>query len=239
MEPEQTVQVESVKPMSAITGVLKVLFQPREVFNCLKVQSNWILPFIIVLIVIGVVIYLRFPLDLLDLPERLGKIPGLSEEQKAMIIEQAPNGIVRSVALGSVFGMLFLFVVAAVYFFVANIFLGGVGKFSKMLSIVGLSWMVILPQYLVKLPPMLAKKTIEIQTDLSLFLSSSLEDSFLYNLFSQIDVFSFWKVFLIGTGMAIVYNFTFRKALVSSLAVWGIFILVISMFSSFIKLGMG
>jgi hypothetical protein len=238
LEQMETTALEQPKSMSALSGVTKVLFSPRQVFDSVREKPNWILPLCVVVILTVIVGYIVFPVALAELPERLKEIPQLTEEQKQQALEQAQGGLVLGSVIDTAILIILYFVIAGVFFFVANILLGGEGKFTQTLSITGLSQLVMIPEDLIKVPLILAKQTLRVHTDLSLFLPSALEGSFIFRLFSQLDIFTFWKVFLIGMGIAIVYKFATKKAMTAVFTVWGIYVLIAALMGKFLKFGM-
>jgi hypothetical protein len=241
LEPEQTPQVESVKPMSAPSGVLRILFQPREVFTSVQTKANWLLPFIILIVLTLVATIVLSPTIKTEVLNNIASNPDISEEQRAQVVEQVSGGLTLPAIMipGLLYEILAFFVIAAVFFFVASIMFGAEGKFVQMMSITGLALMVSVPETIVKLPMMLARQTMKVHTDLALFLPLSMEKSFVYSLLGHIDIFSIWKVYLIGLGMAVVFKFAQKKSLTASFVVWGIYVLVASALGRFLNFGMG
>ena len=241
MEPEQSVQVESVKPMSAVSGVLKVLFQPREVFASVQSKANWLLPLIILIILTLIATVVLYPTIKTEVLNNIANNPDISDEQRAQVVEQVSGSLTLPAIMipGLLYEILAFFVIAAVFFFVASIMFGAEGKFVQMISVTGLSLMVSIPETVIKLPLMLARQTMKVHTDLALFLPLSMEKSFIYSLLGHIDIFSIWKVYLIGLGMAVVYKFAPKKALTASFVVWGIYVLLASVLGRFLNFGMG
>ena len=240
MEQPQITGVQTSEPMSALSGVLKVLFQPRVVFASLQSKPNWVLPLVIFLVLTVVATVILYPIILSDILANISSNPDFTEEQRGTAVEQVTSRL--SLPVIAVPGILYqafaFFAIAAVFFFVANILLGGEGKFVQMLSVTGLSLLVSIPEDLIKVPMILAKKTMKIHTDLALFLPSSMEDNLFYNLLSHLDIFNFWKVYLIGLGMAVLYKFSLKKSMTAGFVVWGVYILTASMLGKFLSFGM-
>lgn len=240
MEQQQVAEVESIREMSALSGVLKILFQPREVFASLRVKPNWVLPLVIFLALAVVVTIILYPTIHSEIIGNIINNPDLSEEQRTQVMEQVSGRITLAWVLipGVAYQAIAFFAIAGVFFFVATILLAGEGRFVQMLSVAGLSLLVSVPEDLVKVPMMLAKKTMKIHTDLALFLPVSMEKSFLYNLFSQFDIFSLWKVYLISLGMAVLYKFSLKKSMTASFVVWMIYVVIAGVMGSFLHFGM-
>jgi hypothetical protein len=241
LEQALTGETEQPKPMSSFSGALKVLFAPGKVFASIREKPNWILPLIIFLVLASAATMILFPTIRTEILNNITSNPDLSEERRALIMEQASSRLTLGWILvpGLLFQAISFFAIGAVFFFVGNILLGGEGKFSQMLSVTGLAQLVAVPEHLIKVPMILAKHTMKVHTDLSLFLPVSMEDNFLFKLFSQLDLFSFWKVFLIGLGMAVLYKFTTKKSMTAAFVVWGIYIIIAAVMGKFIHLGMG
>ena len=241
MEQTPAATVEQSQQMSALSGVLQVLFAPSKVFASVRQMPNWILPLIIFTALVVIVTLILYPTIRTEILNNVTNNPDLNEEQRAQLVEQVSGRLTLGWILGPglVFQLIIYFVVAAVFFFVANILMGGEGNFPQLLSITGLSQMVMIPEDLVKVPIILAKQTIKVHTDLSLFLPTSMEESFVLRLLSQLDIFTFWKVFLIGLGTAVVYKFTNKKAMTAAFVIWGIYILLAALMGKFLNFGMG
>src|SRR5574341_128925 len=241
LEQALTGEAEQLKPMSSFSGVLKLLFAPSKVFASIREKPNWVLPLIIFLALVAAATLILFPTIRAEILSNITSNPDLSEERRALIMEQASARLTLFWIMvpGLVFQTISFFAIGAVFFFVGNILLGGEGKFTQMLSITGLAQLVAIPEHIVKVPMILAKHTMKVHTDLSLFFPVSMEDNFLYKLFSQLDLFSFWKIYLIGLGMAVLYKFTTKKSMTAAFVVWGIYMIIASVLLKFINLGMG
>ncbi len=241
MEQMETTAPEQPKSMSALSGVTRVLFSPRQVFDSVREKPNWILPLVILILVISIVTPIIFPTIRTEILANITNNPDYSDEQKAQILEQVSGRITLAWILipGLLYQVISFFVMAAVFFFVANILMGGEGKFAPMLSVTLLSQLVTIPEDLIKVPLILAKQTVKVHTDLSLFLPSSMDESFLFKLLSQLDIFGFWKIYLVGLGMAVLYKFTLKKSMTAAFTVWGIYVLIAALMGKFLKFGMG
>jgi len=241
LEQALTGEAEQPKPMSSFSGVLKVLFAPSKVFASLREKPNWILPLIIFLALVAAATLILFPTIRTEILNNITSNPDISEEQRAVIMEQASSRLTLGWIMvpGLIFQFIAFFAIGAVFYFVGSILLGGEGKFSQILSVTALAQIVAIPEHLVKVPMILAKHTMKVHTDLSLFFPVSMEDNFLFKLFSQLDLFAFWKVYLIGLGMAVLYKFTTKKSMTAAFVVWGIYIFIAAVMGKFIHLGMG
>ncbi|MCI0531449.1 MAG: YIP1 family protein [candidate division Zixibacteria bacterium] len=241
MEPQSSMDVQPQNGISALAGVVQFLFKPREVFSSLKQKSNWILPLVVLVVLAVAVTNVIYPVLKSSALTSITERPNLTEEQKTTIVEQMADsfwmGRAWMTMAGVIGTLLLIFIVAAVFYFVANVLMGGSGSYLKMLSVTSLSYLVAIPENIVATPLILAKNTMKIHTDLALFLPVSMDQSFIYRLLGHLNVFTFWKVYLIGLGISVLYGFTLKKSLTATLTVWLIYVILASVLGGFLNFG--
>ena len=222
------------KPMGGAAKVLNLFFEPKKVFESLRIKPTWLVPFIIIsLLGIGF-FYTTYPYIMNQQVERIRDNDRIPEEQKQTIIDKmtenshppvwqlflAPAGTIVTLAL-----------VALILFFVFNVILGGDSTFRRVFSVYCYSSLIGIPTMIVKYPLIMLKKDINVQTSLALLLSADSKNSFLYSVLSSFDIFTIWQVILLALGMGIIYRFSTKKSFSAVLVLWIIWVLAKSALS--------
>jgi hypothetical protein len=112
---------------------------------------------------------------------------------------------------------------AGVFMFVGNVILGGETKFKIPFSVVCWSGIVTLLSSIVNVPLMLSRGNMASPTSLA-FLGGEDKGSPIYFLLSQLDLFYFWWLAVLGIGFAAVYKFANQKGIITVFACWAVFI---------------
>lgn len=223
------------KPMGGASKVANIFFQPRKVFESLKIKPTWLVPFIIVTLLGMFFYYCAYPIIMSEQVAKIQANEKIPEEQKQVIIERMGGGDhppLWQLGLTPLGGLIYLLIASAVIFFVFNVLLGGGSAFRRVFSVFCYSALVGIPATIVKLPLTLAKKSTDVQTSLALLLSADAKETFLYKIFSSFDIFAIWQVILVSMGMAVVYKFTPKKSYTTVFVLWIIWVFLKSGLSS-------
>ena len=102
---------------------------------------------------------------------------------------------------------------------VANIVLGGGGAFNKVFTITSFAYMPSVIEYVIKTPIQYLTDNMMIFTGLGV-LGVGEQGEFLNSFLAGIDLFAFWRVFLVAVGMGILYNKSTKTALIAMTALW-------------------
>ncbi|MCU0606239.1 MAG: hypothetical protein MUF78_02165 [Candidatus Edwardsbacteria bacterium] len=97
--------------------------------------------------------------------------------------------------------------------------------------------MVNLPSSLVRVPLILAQETIKVQTSLALILPPEMEESFIYRLLAQVDVFTLWMLFVMATGYSVFTGLDRRRSYAATYGAWGLWALVAAALGGMFKFG--
>jgi hypothetical protein len=234
---EQT--ISSIQPEEQIMGgaskVLNVFFEPKKVFESLKIKPTWLVPFIIVALLGMGSFYFTFPYIMDQQVERIMENERIPEQQKDRIVEQLKEKAhppLWQMALAPAGSLVALVVVAAVLFFVFNVLLGGDSTFRRVFSVYCYSSLIAIPALIVKLPLIMTKRTIDIQTSLAVLLSPESKGSFVHSILSSFDIFTIWQVILVSLGLGLMYKYSTQKALTTVVIIWLIWIFAKSGLSS-------
>jgi len=222
------------KTLGGASKIINLFFEPKKVFESLKIKPTWLVPFIIVCILGMGYYYYAYPFIM---GEQIAKIQAnekIPEEQKQAIVEKMGSEHPPAWQLGitPLGGLIYLLIASAVFLFVFNVLLGGDSTFRRVFSVYCYSALVGIPETIVKLPLTLAKKSINVQTSLALLLSPDVKETFLYRLFASVDIFAIWQMILVSMGMAVMYKFTPKKSYTTVFVIWIVWIFLKSGLSS-------
>ncbi|MGB8658424.1 MAG: Yip1 family protein [Candidatus Zixiibacteriota bacterium] len=216
------------KPMGGASKVFNIFFEPRKVFESLRIKPTWLVPFIIAALLGIGFFYYTYPFIMNQQVEKIRDNDKIPDEQKQMIIEKMTE---RShppfwqLGLAPAGTLVVLAIVAGVLFLVFNVLLGGDSSYRRVFSVYAYSSLVAIPETIVKFPLIMIKKDSGVQTSLALLLSASDKNSFLYRVLASFDVFTIWEVILISLGMGVLYKYSTKKSLTTVLVLWIIWIL--------------
>ncbi len=217
------------KPMGGASKVINIFFEPRKVFESLKIKPTWLIPFIIVALLGIGFFYYTYPFIMAQQVEKIQENEKIPEEQKERIIEkmtEKDHPPIWQLAIAPVGTLVSVVVVAAVLFFVFNVLLGGDSSFRRVFSVYTYSSLIAIPAMIVKFPLIMMKGNLNVQTSLALLLSINQKDTFLYNVLSGFDIFTIWQVILISMGLGILYKYSTKKAFTAVFILWIIWILL-------------
>jgi hypothetical protein len=223
------------KTMGGASKILNLFFEPKRVFESLKIKPTWLVPFIIVALLGMSFYYFAYPMIISEQIAKIKANEKIPAEQKEAIIEKMQgtgHPPVWQLGISPIGMLVYLAVASAVLFFVFNVLLGGDSSFRKVFSVYCYSALVGIPATIVKLPLTLVKKSADVQTSLALLLSPDVKEKFLYKVFSSFDIFVIWQVILISMGMGVLYKYSTKKAFTAVLVLWVIWIFLKSGLSS-------
>ncbi|MFH1212712.1 MAG: YIP1 family protein [Candidatus Neomarinimicrobiota bacterium] len=224
----------------SIFGKITATFwEPSVTFRALQVKSGWldiVVPLILIVLVSLASTPYVTPLALDEQKARIEKSERLSDEQKTVAIERIDNqkDSIRLYIMGPVFLVLRTVVVAAVLIFIGNFLLGGEVKYKTSLAITAYASLVDIVASAVKVPLILAQQTIQVYTGPAIFLQD--DSTFLFRLFTNLDIFVFWKVVIISIGIGIVAKKKTNKAFWAVFACWLVYCLVVAGLSGLVKI---
>ncbi len=173
-------------------NILNIFSSPRIYFSQLKEKPVWLLPLIIVLAcaLFSTFIasrYIRFG----EIAERMRE-RGMPEEQieRVKTFYESPKAIIISLISVLFTTTIFLFVLSLLLNLALPLF-GSEGVFLKTFSLVVNTGLVSALGNIIRAILILFKKSPFVSTNLSLILPQSLRKTFLFSLFSQLDIFLF------------------------------------------------
>lgn len=209
--------------------IIDLYFSPKEVFKQLNEKPDWVIP-----VVLALVVSLIFTMILLPkviLPEGSKKIlemERLTEEQKEAAVaglEGIRPYITTPIAV--IVSTFFLIFIKAGIFFLIFSLLGSRTVFKKILAVVSYSFLVGIPESIVKSILMLMKGSTKVFTSLALLTPNLDFKSPVFRVLSRIDIFTIWNLSLISLGCAIIYKMNEKKTFLIVFGLWFLWLLLL------------
>lgn len=101
----------------------------------------------------------------------------------------------------------------------ANLFLGGGGSYGKVFTITSFAYLPSVVEYIIKTPVQYISDTIMIYTGLGV-LGVGEQGEFLNSFLNGIDLFAFWRVFIMAIGLSMLYNKTTKTSITVMTSLW-------------------
>ena len=201
--------------MSPWSILVSIFYEPSRVFRSIKEKSQWAIPLIIVLIVLGGTAAVTTPIIMAEQTERVRTNPDLSDAQREA--QMTGMKFMSNPAMGSgmaIIGSVFMiFVYTGVIMLFANVIFGGKARFSQVFSLTVVSSLILVVASLIKAPLMAAKHSADIRTSLAMILpADSIKTPLYHFLNTYTDVFFIWETILVIIGVKIIYDFATQKA---------------------------
>jgi hypothetical protein len=212
IEGDQSQQSNESGPISRMIGVF---FSPQKTFESIGRKPDWLIPFIVILVLALVSVYFMQPVIMSEsLQKQQEKMEerGMSAEQMDVATEQAQKVMKFTVIPSAIIVTALNFVVGAlIWLFVGNIILGGAAKFKQVFAVNVYRSLITTIGGLIKLPIILSKETLNVHFSLATFMSDEMRDSFVYKVLAQTDIFNVWSIGVLCIGLAAIYKFKVAK----------------------------
>ncbi|MGB7055944.1 MAG: YIP1 family protein [bacterium] len=205
-------------------SILNIYFAPSKVFNVLKEKPQWIMPFIIILVVVAVTAAVTVSLTretIVARQEEMFEERGMSEEQieQAKQFTSGPAIVISSVLSAVIFTAILLLLFALI----TNLFIplfGGESGFQKVFSVICFSALVVVPAAILKLIMIAITKSPFVTTSLALLVPNLAKTSFVYQLLAGFDFFLLWEMILVAMGITITNNVVKKNAYILIFMIW-------------------
>ena len=149
----------------------------------------------------------------------------LARKRHSASVSGANGGSVPASAV--TFGLAAVFVAAGVLMLLANVALGGNCTFKAMAAATALTSMVGIPASLVRIPLSMAKGTTQVATSLAAVLPPDAQETLLYRVLNQLDVFGLWGLALNILAVSIVGRVPMRGAAIGVIALWLVWVVAV------------
>ena len=219
----ESAQTPSSEPLSPISRMIGIITSPRATFEDIVQRPTWLLPFLLLIIASVATAYLILDLVVAAQVEQMSKNPQITQEQ----IEVITGGTEKYwwvVALISPI-IMYILIPAVVLLFTGNVILGGESKFKTVFAVTCWSHITSVLASIIFVPLVRLKGALESPTSLAFLSPSDDKTSFLYVLFSSLDLLRIWPVVVLGIGIAAAYKFTNQKGITVTVVLWLIYIL--------------
>jgi hypothetical protein len=121
--------------------------------------------------------------------------------------------------------LIIVFVMAGITHLIMKM-VGGKGRYRHSRAVVAWSLLITALGSLIKLPIMIARDSMIVETGPSLFFKNLEPSDRLFKLLSSFDIFTIWSMVVLAIGLAVVYRVSTGKAWVAVAVLWILMILV-------------
>lgn len=252
---ESVPQVEELSFIDKVTGIFT---EPSKVFENVKIYGpktiDWLLPIVllIVMVILTNFIVMSNP-DIkaeivaksreatesaLDKAVKEGRMTEAQKEEQLEQIEKFTSSpvmmIVQYISI-AVFMFLFMFIISGIYHLIWVFLFKGQGSYTHSLSVYGLSSFISLVEVIIVAVISLLMVKFLTGFHLASFVNVEKGTTLSY-VFSKINPFTFWWLYVIGIGLSKVYSVEKSKSLITIFALWVIYV-VIGKFIPFLSFG--
>jgi hypothetical protein len=210
-----------------LVRVLNVFFNPEKTFETLKNGITWKdvwFPVVILLIATLVTIQLTYPVQIKESRQMIMRMDNLTDQQKEAMLDRISGdkdtAPAQSLIIGGVTPLVTAFFIAAVYLFVGNFFGGGNAKYWMLFAVTLHINMVDVLSSIVKVPLMLAQKTMMVHTSLAILFDKADLSNVWFRIAMQADLFRVWKLILWMIAFRVIYKYSAQKSLVLTGIIW-------------------
>lgn len=213
IDTSTTVDVKE-KQSSYFKVIIDLFLSPTKAFQSLKSKPRWAIPFILCLVCTFLMLAAK------DNPtwEKYKMIPEFITVQQFLL---ASIIVLLSHAVDVFGSALFIWLGLQLYPAKTN--------YIKILSVVSFSFLILIPETIMKLPMIFAKGTSKVYLSPVLLLPSEWNDSPLFYLMENLDIFTIWIVILIAIGIPLATEITKKQSMITVGYLFGVW-LMISMF---------
>jgi len=226
---ESTENEVAVARMGLAAKSVAIFTEPAKVFENLRVKADWLFPYLLMLLV-AIIFSLSTRSYLLDFQrEAINNNSLIPEQYKDKAIENLENKSVARQNIEAVIGgtvqvTLAYLLIAGVLFVVGNFILGGKSTYKHVLSMYSWAGLIGVLELLVKLPMVHLKGSLQVYTSLALLMDPAKAKTPLFILLNAFDLFTIWKIILLGLGFQIIYQFSKAKAFTAVIVLYGLYL---------------
>jgi len=225
--------------------IINVITAPGETFETIVKDFNWkqaLIPLLLLItlsVVSGIVLKEQIAKTFYENNQKgIMQNTQMTDEQKESALSQTYNGLYdefdepRTMANLTITAFATISLVLKILFWslfsmlVGNLFLGGGGTFNRVFTIASFAYLPTAIDYIIKTPIMYWTDNMMIFTGLGV-LGVGEQGEFFNSFLARIDLFAFWRVYLMALGFSILYNKPSNSALITLAGLW-IFGIIVS-----------
>lgn len=221
---------EEIQRLGLAGRIIRTFYAPSKTFASVRQQQtwqDWFAPVTLVVLLTMIAGFITMPILMQAgseiMQEQLNNMP---EEQRAMMEEMQGSMQTAGLVMVPIGGFIGLFVAGAILLALANFILGGEATYGQMLAVYGYASLVGIVRLIVTTPLMLAKKTAIVHSGLGIFLAEEMPSTFMERILVGVDFFILWQVVIIAIGIGEMVNCSTKKALISLLILWAIWLVI-------------
>lgn len=186
-------------------SLVEVLYAPAKVFTAMAGKPRWLAALVAVaLVTVLVTAVIMKPIVMPEQIERIASNPDISDEAREQILAKMDSPMVYWIGIiGALVSQPVALLIIALAYWGLFSFLGGKAGFRHMFSATVHGALVSIPASIVKVPLMFAMGTAKVHASLALMLSPETEETFLYRLMAQIDLFAVWSLVIMAVGFSV------------------------------------
>jgi hypothetical protein len=212
--------------LSIFDRILYLFTNPIRTFQALKNKPEFIIPLLLSVFMVALFTYSNrqaftdLRIKQIQMSEKMPE--EVKEKQLEAIEEMTPKQeIMFYLVMPMVVTVVFYFLLGVIFYVVGTFILGGQASFKQIQAAFGYSYLilsvigVILAWILI-----LVSGTAQVSTSLAILLPEDQVTTFLYQILGLIDIVYFYWIYVFGTGLSVMYNWTVKKGVVTVAALY-------------------
>jgi hypothetical protein len=241
-EPQLAPALPAQPTMSAFARMIGIFFEPDATFQDIARSPGFIAPLLLVMLCsLGTVATMHNRLDWSEVVakqmEKNPRFESLPKEQKEQQIKVGAKIGTYVLYATPLFVPLGVLIIAGVLIMMSNFVFGGTATFKQVFSVAIHAQLVGIIVSILAVVVLFLKDPADI--DVQNLVASNLgplisaeTSKFLHATATSLDLFSFWQIFLLGTGLSICGRISRTKGIIAVVIPWLIVVLIKSGFAS-------
>jgi hypothetical protein len=223
---------EGVEDAGFFTRLMWVFFSPRKAFTAVARRPKWVIPFILLIVFSGIASYISGPINQEYMAQRIEQSDKIPEDRKEEILENMTGGTgptqqVMRVGGGALVVGIMMLIMGAFFLLINNLILGGSARYAQTLGAAVHVCLVWIPSWILKIPLMLAQRTIHINFGPAALMSPESEGSLMWAAMSRIDIFGIWQVILACIALSCLGDYSAKKASSAVVPLWIVYSIIV------------
>jgi hypothetical protein len=223
---------EGVEDAGFFTRLMWVYFSPRKAFTAVARRPNWVFPFILLIVLSGIVSYISGPINQEYMAQRIEQSDKIPEDRKEEILENMTGGSgpaqqAMRIGGGAIVVGIMMLIMGGFFLVINNLILGGSARFAQALGAAVHVCLVWIPSWILKVPLMLAQRTIHINFGPAALLGPEAEGSLMWASMMRIDVFGIWQIILACIALSCLGGYTAKKAASAVVPLWIVYSVIV------------
>ncbi len=212
-------------------SLAKVFYSPTEVFQGVDESPHWVMPFLTVLVLTLILTAVLLPTVIQPnaIETARSRLGGAEEQMEGAFKFIGGSGFYAVTLVSAGFGSALKIIAQAGIFALLLLLLGGEVNFRKILGVTAYSGVIGAVGGFVTGGIMIATKSLQAATNLSLFAPGLEKKTFLFKFLSGVDFFTIWSLLLFALGLSVVGKIDKRKSYILVFLLWFVLIAVFSL----------